>query len=1054
MAGSSGKQDGEQSAQPKRRRSLRWLVALIIVVALAPTLIGVTGMAPWLLGMIRPELQKAVSFRSASLHWWSAVVVEDIRIRDVTAEPRADAPSVVNVERITTSRPLWQLVSSGGEDVRLSVERPHVNLRIRNGKTNLEDTLELLSGGGSGGGSYSVTVDIHEGLVRLLPDKAGDDSSSQVTVIEHITGCFSRNNDGSLPRLKFSASIREEEAVAEHHRRSVNGIHPRIAAAIGDSIMDHTLLPFAEEELDEVVSSSQPAELSFEIKSADQDSSDQQLLAEVSRVDLKRIRPLLQRLVPASDWSGRLSARIEGLITKSPGRGFAGRAIAHGEDIKWRTSAFANEEWLHLPEVRVNAAGGVAEHGMFIHSLSVTSDVLKAAGKGQIETTSPDPLIQLQDNSGLPTANMSDEARAARSATAGSARVDVDVDLAAFARMMPKTLHIGEGVEIRKADLKASCRLTSDLVEDSHGAIGPPGYRWQLAVSTSDIEATTAGQPIVVDSPLRVEAEGAVIESSPSVSSLSVSGLPGHLTLRPRDFDVAVEGKINPRNLWYELRGLIDLPQPGISGDVSIRSNVAFDSESLVLRDSELQSANLTVQSRSLAVHRAAVLANSLRGDITVDGQAAALRTLLAPWHDMSWVDDDSYVTIGFLAAEDGRFRCKATVEPTGHSSDLPSAGKTSGAVREALFSAELLPTEETDRYQVERAVVRLPGIVAAITGQVRGPLSQLDTQLHGDISYDLAAACNWLLPSQEYCSLAGQHNTEVTISGCPWILTPRTTSTPSDMNIAPVPAPLEFTGNIIWDAGQLMGLQVGPGETTLALRHGLLRSEPIRCSVGAGNLNGLFQWDIVRNVLQLASGSRLENVQLTQEFCRQWLGYVAPMLAGSAEASGQFSIRLQQCELALDAVAQGQVRGTVTVHHAEAEPGESLHSLLQLLSQLGKRDLTGRQLTLPSQQIAVQFERGMVTHDRLEMDLAAYRIVSSGSVGLDESLHLTLQIPLERTSLQGRGRSLSIPVSGTISNPLIRVDGLLQNLGQQELQNRLDREIDRGLNRLLEKLR
>jgi len=86
-------------------------------------------------------------------------------------------------------------------------------------------------------------------------------------------------------------------------------------------------------------------------------------------------------------------------------------------------------------------------------------------------------------------------------------------------------------------------------------------------------------------------------------------------------------------------------------------------------------------------------------------------------------------------------------------------------------------------------------------------------------------------------------------------------------------------------------------------------------------------------------------------------------------------------------------------------------------------------------------------------MDLAGYRVKSSGAVGLNEQLQITLDVPLEKSSSGGSVRTVSIPLRGTIKSPQPDTAGLLQNLGTQKIQEKVGDEVDKALNKGLNEL-
>ncbi len=129
--------------------------------------------------------------------------------------------------------------------------------------------------------------------------------------------------------------------------------------------------------------------------------------------------------------------------------------------------------------------------------------------------------------------------------------------------------------------------------------------------------------------------------------------------------------------------------------------------------------------------------------------------------------------------------------------------------------------------------------------------------------------------------------------------------------------------------------------------------------------------------------------------------------------------------------------------------------SAIDLIRRIDKSDRSSvvRSITMPQQQIPFEFRQGYVLHKGLTFDLAGYRMQSSGAVGLNRQLQLTIDVPLEKTTGDSTGRSLQIPLRGTIDQPQPDTSGLLQNLGTQKIEQKINNELDRQLNKLLDKL-
>ena len=86
-------------------------------------------------------------------------------------------------------------------------------------------------------------------------------------------------------------------------------------------------------------------------------------------------------------------------------------------------------------------------------------------------------------------------------------------------------------------------------------------------------------------------------------------------------------------------------------------------------------------------------------------------------------------------------------------------------------------------------------------------------------------------------------------------------------------------------------------------------------------------------------------------------------------------------------------------------------------------------------------------------MELSGYRLETSGAVGLNKQLQMTIDVPLEKSTASANGRSVKIPLRGTISQPQPDTVALLQNLGAQKIQEKIGDQVDKNLNNQLNKL-
>jgi hypothetical protein len=115
--------------------------------------------------------------------------------------------------------------------------------------------------------------------------------------------------------------------------------------------------------------------------------------------------------------------------------------------------------------------------------------------------------------------------------------------------------------------------------------------------------------------------------------------------------------------------------------------------------------------------------------------------------------------------------------------------------------------------------------------------------------------------------------------------------------------------------------------------------------------------------------------------------------------------------------------------------------------------------LTIRDQQVNFRVVEGRVHHQNMEFQLGDVTLRSQGSVGFDETLALTLHVPIQEAwiakepLLAGlRGQALQVPVSGTLTRPQLD-QRAIANISAQLIQNAAGQAIGGELNKALDKL-
>lgn len=192
----------------------------------------------------------------------------------------------------------------------------------------------------------------------------------------------------------------------------------------------------------------------------------------------------------------------------------------------------------------------------------------------------------------------------------------------------------------------------------------------------------------------------------------------------------------------------------------------------------------------------------------------------------------------------------------------------------------------------------------------------------------------------------------------------------------------------------------------------------------------------------------------LTPQLCGQGLQLIAPLLADEVSATGEFSLNLTKCEIPVGAAsvenqdkAQAiQISGQLDLHSATVAMKNTLASnALDTVMKLAGINFPGA-LTV-AENVTVDFSviDGRVHHSGLALILPhgerSIEIVSSGSVGLDETLDLKVSIQLP-AGLLGKGavrdaltsQPIELAVTGTLEAPKLGVmgqQGILKSFGK-----------------------
>ena len=382
------------------------------------------------------------------------------------------------------------------------------------------------------------------------------------------------------------------------------------------------------------------------------------------------------------------------------------------------------------------------------------------------------------------------------------------------------------------------------------------------------------------------------------------------------------------------------------------------------------------------------------------------------------------------------------------------------------------------DTVQLVRLAAHVGSLELAAEGEISRVSAEWWADVQGTLDYDLAElgrrARNVLGPS---VALEGRQQGRFSLHG-PLMhrdkTSPETGATvrlASQASTAASPVPPELTGSFDfgWQAVQAYGMNLGPGELHGKLRERVVRVEPLNVPLAEGHLRVAPRLELGEPPLRMVldEGPLIERVRISPEICAGWLKYVAPLLADATRAEGQFSVSLDGASIPLGDVEQGSAAGAMTIHSAQVGPGPLAQEFLAIAQQI-RSLVIGRPpgssqaatwLLLPEQELKFHVRNGRIQHQGLTVTAGDVVMRTSGSVGLDQSLALVAEVPIQEAWVQDRrllrtleGTTLQIPIRGTLARPQID-DRALGDLNRQMMEEAagrvLEEQIHRGLDRL-----
>ncbi len=386
-----------------------------------------------------------------------------------------------------------------------------------------------------------------------------------------------------------------------------------------------------------------------------------------------------------------------------------------------------------------------------------------------------------------------------------------------------------------------------------------------------------------------------------------------------------------------------------------------------------------------------------------------------------------------------------------------------------------------TDRLSFDQFQIQSNTLQANATGQVERLSADAECNVNGALNYDLAQLSPLLRPyvgegvqlngrEQARFALAGRLSDTNNLSVQP-VSYANQSAIRNPQSAIPWSRRIRAQFELPWSTANVYGLPVGPGKLAAQLGNGMVQVAPLTVTVGEGQLSlaPTVRFDPEPAELTLPPGPVITNVRISPEVSETMLKFFAPVMAGATQSEGLFSLQLDACRVPLADTKKADSVGKLTVHSVRVVPGPATEQWVGLARQIEslvkRRDpasLANRPpvtlLSIRDQQVNFRVVDGRVHHENIEFQVGDITMRTQGSVGLDETLALTLLIPVQDAWIAKeplfanlKGQSLQVPVGGTLKRPQID-QRAVANLSAQLFQNAAGQAVGNQINKALDK--
>ncbi len=192
--------DKGTSPPPRRKRRLRafagTFLGLVLLVGLLPTIIAHTPLMAYCVRRAA-MLDGTITFRGASMAWFSPAALSGIEIRD------AQNQTVLEADRLTCDRSLWKLLLNSSNVGTLRIEKPRLNAKLTRDGNNVQAVLARWLSGPVNASSWSVdlSVEVVDGEATIV-----DQEAQQSWHVSDLQFAFSMARGEASAAMRFNGA--------------------------------------------------------------------------------------------------------------------------------------------------------------------------------------------------------------------------------------------------------------------------------------------------------------------------------------------------------------------------------------------------------------------------------------------------------------------------------------------------------------------------------------------------------------------------------------------------------------------------------------------------------------------------------------------------------------------------------------------------------------------------------------------------------------------------------------------------------------------------------